>query len=139
MRISDEDEAFLRKWFEGIAGKDGFEKNYRDFMGADPSDESRPGSNRRILNDFIDAKKHQPLAAYALSVYSHTAAGDRARWAFRGTEIAIIISLATAGVALLAKSNPVLVGGILIVYGAGFALYLKIKWRRQERLFGKAY
>jgi hypothetical protein len=135
MRISDEDEAFLRKWFEGIATKNGFEKKYRDFMEADPGDEPRLGSNRRILNDFIDAGNRQPLAAYTLSLYSHTTAGHRASLAFRVTEITVGISIATAGAAVYARSSPELLGGILFAYGAVLVVYLMVRlWRQEKRI-----
>jgi hypothetical protein len=133
MRISEEDEAFLRKWFEGIAGKNGFEKSYKDFMGDDPSDESRPGSNRRILNDFIDAKKHQPLAAYALSVYGHTVAGQRVKYSFSFSAYAVGLSLIVAGVTTLTTHNPELVGVALMAYGVLVIAYLKVTWWRKEK------
>lgn len=131
MRIKAEDEAFLRKWFEGIATKKDFEKKYKDFMEADPSDEPPLGSNRRILNDFIDDKKHQPLAAYALSLYSHTIAGRRASLAFRVTEVVLGISIATAGLAIYLRTSSPILGFILFAFGAVLVVYLMIKLRRE--------
>jgi hypothetical protein len=133
MKISDEDEAFLRKWFEGIAGKNEFDKNYREFMGADPSDELPPGSNRRILNDFIDAGIHQPLASYALSLYSHTTAGIRAKGTFSLGVYAVGLSLIIAGVTTLATHNPEFVGSALVTYGVLVIVFLKAIWWRKEK------
>jgi len=133
MKISDKDEAFLRKWFEGIATKNEFDKKYKDFMGVEPCDEPQLGSNRRILNDFIDAKKHQALAAYALSLYSHTVAGRRASLAFRVTKITVVLSITIAGFTL-GISGAELFGGILFVFGAGLFAYLMQKlWRKDMR------
>jgi len=134
--INPDDEEFLRNWYKGITGDEYFEDRYRTFMGADSSGEAPPGSNRRILADFIGAGKKQALAAYALQLYSHQASGDRARDEFTLSSYALVAALLIAGVTLLATRNPSLVGAVLMGAGLAFYVVLRIFWWRSEKREG---